>query len=448
MNQHSAWRIGVVVAVGLITGCHQEDPPPPIVECPAPQGPTLHKSDVTKDETWTAAGSPHLIEGDVDIVDGATLRIEPCAEVRLGAGSHLRVAFPYTPNRGTLLAEGTEQRPITFKAAGSAPWASLFIHTPGTARLAWATFEGGGSEAFEDNATIHVKGGQLAEPLLFVDHVTIKGSKGTGIGFDGAAAFVAGSQALTITGSGGPENAYPLTISEHALGSVPAGTYTGNLVDEILIDPVGTAVAGEGIVKDLTISDRGVPYHVGRWRGDDLVLGGPRGTLTTVTIEPGVVLKFEPQTALEVQHFTTQEASTASLRALGTAEKPIVFTSAAASPRAGDWRGLWYGGIPAASNLLQHVRIEYAGYSCACVLTTCSAISDWEGAIIFTAQPPGAFISDTTFKDIAGHGVTQGFDGTLVDFRSRNTFVNVSGCEQTRPRNADTTCPDPRPACD
>ena len=54
----------------------------------------------------------------------------------------------------------------------------------------------------------------------------------------------------------------------------------------------------------------------------------------------------------------------------------------------------------------------------------------------------------TIFKDIAGHGVTQGFDGAMVDFKSTNTFVSVTGCQQTRPRNVDTTCPDPLPACD
>lgn len=437
-----------LVTAGLLAGCRDDEPTPPGAECPAFTGPTLHSGTISKDETWTAAGSPHLVEGNVNVVDGATLRIEPCAEVRLRADVRLAVAFPLTPNTGTLIAEGTEQKPITFKAADAEPWADLFLHAPGTARLAWATFEGGGAERFDDNATIHVRGGDIGEPLLFVDHVTVKGSQGTGIGFDGAAAFVAGSQALTITGSGGPENAYPLTISEHALGSVPTGSYTGNLVDEILIDPVGTGAAGAGIVKDLTIADRGVPYHVGRWSGDDLLIGGPAGSLTTVTVEAGVVLRFEPETALQVQHFTTDEASTAVLRALGTAEKPVVFTSAAATPRPGDWRGLWYGGIPRASNLLQHVRIEYAGFDCACSLSTCSDISEWEGAVIFTAQPPSAFITQTTFQDIAGHGVTQGFDGTLVDFRATNTFINVSGCAQTRPRNVDTSCPDPRPACD
>lgn len=438
--------------LSFLAGCRgaEQLPSQPELEpaCPAFTGPTVHDADVTSDATWTAAGSPHLVSVDVDVVDGATLRIEPCAEVRFAAGAHLRIAYPATPNRGTLIATGTAQRPITFKADGASPWASLYVHAPGQARLSFVTFEGGGSEGFEDNATIFVKGGEEAEGLLFVDHVTVRNSVGTGIRFDGAAGFADGSQALTITGAGGSKNPYPLTVSEHALGTIPTGTFTGNRVDEILIDPVYTRTAGEGIVKDLTIRDRGVPYHVGRWMGDHLTIGGREGTLTTVTIEAGVVLKFEPQTALKVQHFTSDRPSTAALRALGTAQKPVIFSSAAPQPAAGDWRGLWFGGVPGNTNQLEHVRIEYAGADCSCSLVTCSTISEYEGAIIFTAQPPRPFITDSTFKDIAGHGVTQGFDGTLVDFKSSNTFVNVSGCQQTRPRDVDTSCPNPRPVCD
>lgn len=450
---HPTWTPWLLALVPLLAGCPPADELLPDVglppaACPERAGPTLHARDVTSDEVWTAAGSPHVIEGDVDVVNGATLRIEPCAEVQLGAASHLRIAFPSTPNRGALVAEGTATQPITFKAATGASWASLFVHAPGAARLSWVTFTGGGGGSFEDGATIRVVGGAPGEPLLFVDHVTITQSRGTGVSFAGAAAFMPGSRDLTISGSGGEENAFPLTVSEHALGSVPSGSYTGNRSDEILIDPVGTGVAGEGIVFDQVLRDYGVPYRVGRWSGDSLLVGGREGSLATLTIEAGVVLKFEPRTALKVQSTTTALPSTAALRAMGTAERPVVFTSAAPMPSPGDWRGLWFGGRPQASNRLEFVRIEYAGSDCACSLVSCSTISESEGAVIFTAQPAGGFIFNSTFKAIAGHGVVQGFDGVLVDFKSSNHFVDVAGCQQTHPRNADTTCPSPRPACD
>ena len=169
---------------------------------------------------------------------------------------------------------------------------------------------------------------------------------------------------------------------------------------------------------------------------------------STLTIEPGVVMKFEPKTAFMVQLYSTDKPANAVVKAQGTADKPIVFTSASPTPAAGDWRGIWFGGIPQAANVLDHVRIEYAGYDCACALNTCSNIENHEGAVIFSMQPPSAFITNTVFKEIAGHGVTQGFNGTLVNFRPTNTFEGVTGCVQTMPSNPSTECPDPRPACD
>ena len=111
------------------------------------------------------------------------------------------------------------------------------------------------------------------------------------------------------------------------------------------------------------------------------------------------------------------------------------------TPAPGDWRGLWFGGIPQAANVLDHVRIEYAGYDCGCSRVTCSAIEDSDAAVIFSWQPPSAFITNTVFKDIAGHAVMEGFDGSLVDFRPTNTFEGVAGCIQTMPRPPTTSCP-------
>ena len=64
------------------------------------------------------------------------------------------------------------------------------------------------------------------------------------------------------------------------------------------------------------------------------------------------------------------------------------------------------------------------------------------------AQPPSPFITNTTFSNIAGHGITQGFDGELVDFKPTNTFEAIAGCPQTLPRFESRACGTPRPACE
>jgi hypothetical protein len=422
-------------------------------ECPAPTaGPTKHEGDVKDGEVWTAAGSPHIVEYDVNIREGATLTIEPCAEVRIAKERRINVAAPLTPNSGTLIAEGTPTKPIKFTSDGADRWGSIYVVAPGTARFSHVTFENGGGEQFEHGATLVAVGDDappLSDPVLFVDNVTIKKSRGTGVYLQRRSQFITGSKDLTVTESGDDEAPYPLEISEHAIDSLPTGKYTGNKKDEILIRSEGDSGAGTGLVEDATLHERGVPYHIGDSESDSLVIGSSdENQNTTLTIEPGVVMKFEPKTAFMVQLYTTEKPANAVVKAQGTADKPIVFTSASPTPKAGDWRGLWFGGIPQEANVLDHVRIEYAGYDCGCALNTCSNIESSEGAVLFSMQPSKAFITNTTFKEIEGHGIMEGFIGTLVDFRPTNTFEGVTGCVQTLPSHPTNECPDPRPACD
>jgi hypothetical protein len=418
--------------------------------CPTPTGPTRHSGDVKDGEVWTAVGSPHIVEEDVYVRNGATLTIEPCAEVRIAAEKRIDVASPLTPNTGKLVAEGTANKPIKFTSDGAERWGSIYVVAPGTARFAYATFENGGGERFNDGATlVGVGSGEATgEPLIFVDNVTIKKSRGTGIWLQHSSTFIAGSKDLTVTESGDDEGPYPLEISDSAIDALPTGKYTGNKKDEILIRTEGDGGAASGVSKDATLHERGVPYHMGDSESDYFVIAASDGHLVTLTIEPGVVMKFEPKTAFMVQHFTTDKPSTAVVHAQGTADKPIVFTSAAAAPKAGDWRGIWFGGVPQAANVLDHVRIEYAGYDCGCSMVTCSNnVESYEGAVVFSEPAPSAFITNTVFKEIAGHAVTEGWTGALVNFRPTNTFEGVTGCIQTMPGLAEG-CPDPRPQCD
>jgi hypothetical protein len=234
-------------------------------------------------------------------------------------------------------------------------------------------------------------------------------------------------------------------IEEHSMDALPTGTFTGNKVDEIRLTTYGTGYAGEGLAVDATLHDRGVPYSV----DGSFTIGRTAQALATMTIEPGVTMKFEANKALNIQKFTGEQPASAALVAVGTAAKPIVFTSASSAPKAGDWVGLWYGGALEAGNKLDHVRIEYAGGDCLCILATCSDITYSNAAVILTNVPAKAFITNTTFFASGGHGITEGFDGDLVNFRPTNTFTNVAGCAETRPKVlSPLSCGNPRPACD
>lgn len=412
-------------------------------------GPTVHTGDIEGDETWTAEASPHIVRGDVHVREGRKLTIAPCAVVQLESASNLDVAFPLTPGQGSLVAEGTADRPIRFQGKDGARWGHINVVAPGTARFAYVTFEDGGGGETRGHETIYATGDGTfgRKPLLFVDHVTIKGSRGAGIRLDTGAAFAPGSKDLTITGSG--ENnefhPYPLDLGEAAIDTIPTGTYTGNRKDEILIMPETVDGAG-GFQEDTTMYDRGVPYHVSDAADHDDLMIGTGSKDAILTVEPGVKILFEKTAALIIE---THGAGTSSIVARGTKAKPIVFTSAATSPAPGDWRGFYFNGPVAPKNALENVRIEYTGSDCSCSMVTCSAgVTEFEAAIIFEEEPRSMFMKDSVIAHGSGNGVVQGYDGLSYDWKgSGNVFEDIALCSVTEPRNPSTACPDPMPPC-
>lgn len=416
----------------------------PPVACPEPtMGPTLHTGDVTGHEVWSADAGPHIVMTHVDITQGSTLEIEPCTVVQLAEGTGINVAYPGTPTTGNLIAEGNEDQPIRFEGLHGARWGHLFINGGGTARMSYVTLTGGGGwDLTGASLIVHGDSTLPTKHDVFVDHVTIEDSLGAGLVLSRKAGFAEGSDALVITGAGNEDHPFPVETDEHAVGSLPLGDYSGNLVDEILLDPI------DRFQEDATIRELGLPYRVGNSGTDRLTVGSGEhngAPATVLTIEPGVTLRFHRDAAFEIDHYSGEFASSGALVAVGTADAPITFTSAETTPAPGDWVGLWFGGIVDANSRLEHTRIEYTGGDCGCILLTCNDLVGYEGAVILSMPPPQMFISNSVIAHGAGHGFVLGYDGENVDFAGNNTFEDVAGCPATLPRQA--SCPDPRPAC-
>jgi hypothetical protein len=423
----------------------------PVIECTAPTGAgTKHDANIEADETWTVANSPHIIDRSINIRSGAKLTIEPCAEVHLGKDASLGVAIVPTPGQGTLLAEGTATRPITFKRLGADPWGAVTVMKPGKATLRHVTLEGGGGDATYFESTLAVRGDSdlpVARDVV-VDHVTIKGSKGYGAVLYQGGAFSADSTDLVVTGSG----KQPIRIHENAIGSLPKGSYTGNAKDEIHL--IGEGIRPyAGIQESQTMKDVGVPYLVGEGHAADS-LRIEENSITkapsTLTIEPGVTVKFTKGAGFNINFFTGDNPAGGALVAVGTAAKPIVFTSAEATPQAGDWQGLSFGGVPLGTNKLEHVKIEYAGGECLCVLISCNNVTAHEASIIFTRAPSAGFsITNSTIANSAGHGIHRAWQSnSQPSFAATNTFTNNAGCNETRPVPENGQCPvTPLPGC-
>ncbi len=400
--------------------------------CPASSGPTMHASEtITQDTVWTAAGSPHVVTGSVSI--RAKVTLEPCTEVTAGRGASIGI-------NGTLEALGEAARPIYIGSRDvAAPFGLITVNPGGQLRLSHTLIERGGSNNSALNPTVLVRGSTPPAESLFVDNVRIASGTGAGLIMENGARFAAASQALTIT-----DCSQPLLMHIDTATSLPVGNYSGNRLDRI-------SIAGNATV-DATIRERGTPYRVG-WPSQlfaqlriESAMGQPPAV---VTIEPGVVLRFPKDAAnpgvVLVGFSPTATAPRGALVAVGTAQRPIVFTSEETTPAAGDWIGLRFAGALDPRNRLEHVTVAYAGGPAGLSGYSClpPATPD-RGAILFAATAPAtAFITNCTIDSSSGHGVYSGWQGAPVDFVAPNTFTNIAFCKQTPPKDTQGRCPSP-----
>ncbi len=127
----------------------------------------------------------------------------------------------------------------------------------------------------------------------------------------------------------------------------------------------------------------------------------------TLTIEPGVRMAFGANGYLVA-------ASGGSLNAVGTAEKPITFTSA---DPVGHWRGIRFDASRSANNVLHHVVIENggssrwsgAGYSTSALLLSGNSLVD---------------IQDSEIVGSAGQGITV-YGGAEMTFENNTLRDNA-----------------------
>lgn len=449
----------VVAASPLTASCGSDD-----AICPDGVAPIVHdRETIESDATWKAGCGPHVVSGFVHVRKGAMLTVEPGARVQLEADATIEVGAEDDTQSSMLHAMGTSDAPITFTRDGAAPWGYLQVMHPATAMLEHVVIEGGGSEYPNGGyATLIVRGDDELpkKEMATLSHVTIRDSVGPGLWVRESGALTAESTDLTVTGCGKADGEeaepFPVVIAPTALTTFPTGTFTGNHVDELLIATGDTTSGTPDVLEDVTIRALGVPYRVGAYAGDTLRFGTDDAhPKVTLTIEPGVTLRFPVKDdansggGVQLTNWTdTADANPpgTTIQAVGTADKPIVFTSAAASPKPGDWRGLWFGTGANADNRLEHVVIEYAGSDLLAGGFACPPDHSNDGAIAILGGPAKTqFLKNSVIRSSAAAGVVKGWtgeEGADVDFLPTNTFEDVAECKQTVLAIAQGDCPD------
>jgi hypothetical protein len=407
-----------------------------------------HSANISADETWAGNGVTHQVPNDISINGSATVTVQPCALVALGAGASISVT-----GTAKLVAAGTSNTSfVVFENANARqPWGILRgASATSLIELHWTVLQGGGAFGGQyDNPAIAAVGpgyGMTPVPVLKVDNVLIQSPQGAGIYLDASAAFTADSQALTISGAG----SFAIRTTMMSLGSIPTGSYTGNAIDEFTIIGPNANVFG-----DLTIHDRGVPVRI-QTAGFTVAASGNSTSTVTLTLEPGVVLLFPKMNATTPGarvifggNGNSPNNKVGVLNAVGTAAKPIILTSGEATPAPGDWVGVWLD--TATGSKLDYVGIGYAGADSSISSVNCRPGNTRDNAALiigdFEAQyvPPANLITNSVIASSAGFGIDAIWpEGTYntPDLTQGNQFSNNAECAQTY--NALTppaTCP-------
>lgn len=358
--------------------------------------------DITASQTWPDPGVPYAVLHTIwiDGTGAPVLTLAPGTTLLFAAEEALHVGWN---DGGGLVAEGTLDAPIIFGSNAESPsagdWDGVIVHGVATSvTLAHVTLRHCGGTAAGYDGCLTVQDGAAT-----VTAVTIEQSARYGVDLREGGRFAAGSSNLTVTGTA----LAPVVLNANDVHTLPAGTYTGNSRDVILV-PGGTVETTQ------TWPEPGVPYVI-----DEDVLVEGTGT-PVLTLTEGTTLRFGVDAGLFVGSYDAGE-----LRATASDSMPIVFTADAASPSPGHWVGVALDEGSSASSLLDYVTIEYAG----------SSAGWWDPANLVVQNEKGAVLTNSVIQHSGGCGVLRAEGTTMptTDFTApalNNTFIDNAGGSQ------------------
>jgi hypothetical protein len=114
-----------IYALALLACSSERSPSLDSPEC------KLESGRLTSDRTLYESCSPYLIKGGIDVLENATLTIQPGVEVRFGDGDWLEISAAGMKN-GRLIARGTAEKPILLtsvepETARDKSWLGLWL---------------------------------------------------------------------------------------------------------------------------------------------------------------------------------------------------------------------------------------------------------------------------------------------------------------------------------
>ena len=293
--------------------------------------------------TWLNHGVPYIIGGNITIYDGRTITFSEGITLKFNGNYKLEVD-------GKLIANGTSDNHITFTSNQVSPssgdWENIyFFASSNNSTLNYCDILYGGSEygivysegsgsnvsfsncSFQYSAT---KGFYLYDSPTIAD-CTISNNAEYGIYCVNSSANPAISDCIIENNGNYAIRTYPDNV-KNITGNM---TISGNTKNSIYVK--------SGNITSGTWNYYGVPYVIG---GDLYIYAGD-----SCGIAAGNTLKFNGNYEFYVRGL---------LRAYGTSENRITFTSNQETPAAGDWKDIYFH-YSSTNCLLEYCDILYAG---------------------------------------------------------------------------------------
>lgn len=300
-----------------------------------------------QDETWKAQTVPFVLEDDLTIrgPGNPILRLQPGITLLMRNGKNIIVGG--NSNYGSLIAQGTPADTITITSFSVNPqpgdWGSIRFDDGATnSVLEFCRIEYGGTGSVHGminvngNALVSIKNTYMARSNQYELRVGRDNGSNGFVEFTGNTIISVNGDAMLIRGQVlqtlGEENTFE--VPENA--GIRVSGYAANVIR---------------IMQDASWKPQTAPYIM-----EDVMRIFENATLT---IQPGVVLKFISGKHIEVGYNNTHGR----LIAQGTEEHPIVFTSASPVPQKGDWQGIRFSRFALEGSLLEYCDIGYAGPS-------------------------------------------------------------------------------------
>jgi hypothetical protein len=425
--------------------------------CGTPNGTVVsHTSNITASETWAGDGTTHQVPGSIQIRAPATVTIQACAIVQIGASSDIDIVGDINNNvPAKVIAAGTNDTTgfIVFEPMpGSANWGYFRgINQQSFLELHFSLLnQGGNGNTFGAHAPIYMIGPGhflLPQGVLTLDQSVIDHPVGAAVFLDSEAAFTPQSTAFGVRGA----TDYPVQLEIMATGTIPGYAGQDNTQDAAMV--IGPSFK---IFSDLSITGN-MPLYI----TEDINVVPPAGSSTplgvTLTLQPGAELRFKPRdpaAGANAQGIRMVFGGVGNpglnpvgrLIALGTPAAPIRFTSASPTPGAGDWAGLQL--LTATGSEMAFNIIEYAGAPGGYVSANCrpTGTSDAAALIIGGTDfvPLGGMITSSVIQSSAGHAIDAVWangDVNEPDLTAGNIFNDIQGCEQTYNGLISGSCP-------